>query len=456
MVKAQALTIKVKCTSTNQQELSARLETALQDVPFICIHAHLDPKQLTAQGLHHILLYHMPLSELYSAGMPDGDRLSWYASKDEAKARIEAALPYLKYVRNTSLQWISKRILADLYDWKNQITEKNWREIDAAIAKKSKDVGWAKQILKRCNVVSSSTEYRLRDKGQADDILTYALEWAFFTRAQQNQNDSPLFELEWTWSQDGPAAPLPVNIDRSKFVAKKVILTLDDVKDAMRHYISLVPFDKLVCAANHFSTDINYQDVTEEQMVKSLKNRAHATEHDRDVYTCYILQEYLNALERQSKKVVFTFSVGAEPMEHETASLLPQKTLGQLINVFAKHPSLQFVCFSSSVHSDQALCTMVRELPNFSLAGYWWHNFFPVYIENIIDSRLDMLPVNKQIGFFSDAYHLDWLYGKAFTVRKCMANVFARKIAKGQYTFDDCIDIAREICYETPKHLFKL
>jgi hypothetical protein len=447
---------KVVPTNANQQELCARLETALQDIPFICIHAHLDPKQLTAQGLHHVLLYHMPLTELYSAGMPNGNRLSWYASKEEARSRIEEALPYLKYVKNTSLQWGIKKILADLYGWTSPITASNWREIDAIITKKSKDPGWTKEILKRCNVVSSSTEYRLRDKGQADGILTYALEWAFFTRAQQNQNDSPLFELEWTWSQNEPSAPLPVNIDRSKFKATKTIKTLDDVKDAMRHYISIVPFDKLVCAANHFSTDINYQDVTEEQMVKALKNREHATEHDRDVYTCYILQEYLNALEHQSKKVVFTFSVGAEPMEHETASLLPQKTLGQLINVFAKHPALQFVCFSSSVHCEQALCTMVRELPNFSLAGYWWHNFFPNYIETIIDNRLDMLPLNKQIGFFSDAYHLDWLYGKTFLVRKCMANVFARKIAKGQYTFDECIDIAREICYQTPKQLFKL
>jgi hypothetical protein len=95
-------------------------------------------------------------------------------------------------------------------------------------------------------------------------------------------------------------------------------------------------------------------------------------------------------------------------------------------------------------------------LPNFSLAGYWWHNFFPHYIKETIDTRLDLLPLNKQIGFFSDAYHLDWLWGKAFIVRKCMANVFARKVMAGQYTVDDCLDIAREICYQTPKTKFGL
>jgi len=425
-------------------------------VPFICIHAHLDPKQLTAQGLHHILLYHMPLSELYSAGMPDGNRLSWYASKEEARERIEAALPYLKYVKNTSLQWGIKQILSSLYDWYEPITDSNWEQIDGIIADKSTDPGWVKEIMKRCNVISSSTEFRLRDEGQADDILTYALEWAFFTRAQQNMNDSPLFELEWTWSQDAPSAPLPVNVDKSKFMPEKTIATLDDVQDAMQHYIATVPFDKLVCAANHFSTDINYFDVTEDDMRRALENRDHATEHERDIYCNYILQEYLNALENAPKKVVFTFSVGAEPMEHETASLLPQKTLGQMINVFAKHPNLQFVCFSSSAHSDQALCTMVRELPNFSVAGYWWHSFFPKFIEDLIDTRLDMLPANKQIGFFSDAYHMDWLYGKAFLVRKAMANVFAKRITRGQLTFDECINIATQICYDTPKEKFGL
>ncbi len=286
--------------------------------------------------------------------------------------------------------------------------------------------------------------------------LTYALEWAFFTRAQQNMNDSPLFELEWTWGQEGPSAPLPVNIDKSKFIPERRITTMDDLHEAMDHYISLVPFDKLVCAANHFSTDINYQEVTEEQMVESLANRDHATEHDRDVYTCYILQEYLNALEKASKKVVFTFSVGAEPMEHETASLLPQKTLGQLMNVFAKHPDLQFVCFSFECALRASIMHNLTRTPKFLLAGYWWHNFFPTYIKNIIETRLDLLPLNKQIGFFSDAYHLNWLWGKTFIVRKCMANVFARKVMAGQYTVDDCLDIAREVCYQTPKTKFGL
>ena len=88
-----------------------------------------------------------------------------------------------------------------------------------------------------------------------------------------------------------------------------------------------------------------------------------------------------------------------------------------------------------------------------SLAGYWWHNFFPGTIRQVMAERLDMLPLNKQIGFFSDAYCVEWVYGKARMVQKQMARVLAEKIEQGQYTRDDALAIARSILYESPRTL---
>ncbi len=96
---------------------------------------------------------------------------------------------------------------------------------------------------------------------------------------------------------------------------------------------------------------------------------------------------------------------------------------------------------------------MARELPNLSLAGYWWHNFFPDTIRQVMAERLDMLPVNKQVGFFSDAYCVEWVYGKARMVEKQLARVLAEKVLQGQYTRDDALEIARSILYESPQTL---
>jgi glucuronate isomerase len=96
---------------------------------------------------------------------------------------------------------------------------------------------------------------------------------------------------------------------------------------------------------------------------------------------------------------------------------------------------------------------MARELPNFSLAAYWWHNFFPTVIRQVMEERLDMLPVNKQVGFFSDAYCIEWTYGKIRLVLKQLAVVLAGKIEQGQYSRRDALDVARAILYETPQSL---
>jgi hypothetical protein len=107
----------------------------------------------------------------------------------------------------------------------------------------------------------------------------------------------------------------------------------------------------------------------------------------------------------------------------------------------------------ASRHANQSLCTLARELPNLSLAGYWWHNFFPDVIRQVIAERLDMLPASKQVGFFSDAYCLEWTYAKTVLVRKQLAHVLAMKIEQDQFSLQESLKIAESILFHTPKNL---
>ena len=64
-----------------------------------------------------------------------------------------------------------------------------------------------------------------------------------------------------------------------------------------------------------------------------------------------------------------------------------------------------------------------------------------------------MLPLNKQIGFFSDAYCAEWTYAKAVIVRQQLARVLAEKIGQGQYTRAEALSMARGILFESPQSL---
>lgn len=182
--------------------------------------------------------------------------------------------------------------------------------------------------------------------------------------------------------------------------------------------------------ATHISTDIAFRQVSEAQMAEALTRRETAGSEERDIYASYINETFLTKLAEKAPNIVFQFSFAAEPLPHETGSLIPQRAIADLAEIVARHPKVKFLCFVASRHANQSLCTLCRELPNLALVGYWWHNFFPGAMRQVMEERLDMLPVNRQIGFFSDAYTIEWSYAKTILVRRQLAQVLAQKIPR--------------------------
>jgi len=229
----------------------------LAGIPMLDIHTHLDASHLSARGLHDILLYHMVISDLYSAGCPNGARLSEDPGENEVAYRVEQALPYLEYIQNTSCFWGVRLILKDLYDWELPITKENWRHIHSIIRKKSMNPQWPRDVLKKACIDKACTElWRRRDRS-ADDFLVYSLEWGFFARCQWGQFDTALLELEHAWAQESSGAPLPVS-GGDTIRSHKRIQTVEDIQEAITHYCDLIPYDQIISTAQHLSTDIEY------------------------------------------------------------------------------------------------------------------------------------------------------------------------------------------------------
>ncbi len=438
--------------------LRHELEAALVEIPVLDVHTHLVGGKLSARGLHDVLLYHMVVSDLYAAGCLTGARLTQYPrwpTLEEAHARIQEAIPFLPHIRNTSSYWGVRIILRDLYEFHEPlVTENNWRRLDAQIRERADDRAWGASVLDRVHVLRTGTEIARREGGVDDDRLQYSLEWGFFTRTQWGEYDTALYELERCWGRT-PESPSPIG-GGARPAPDRVIRTLDDVHAAIDHYVCAIPYNQVLSTATHISTDIEYRDVTPEQMAAALARRAMAGTTERDIYASYVHERVLAGMEDREKPIVFVFSLGAEPLPYETGARLSQRTIEDLARMMGRHPKLHFQCMLATRHANQALCTLARELPNFSLAGYWWHNFFPDAMRQIVAERLDMLPLNKQIGFLSDAYCVEWTYAKAVMVRKQFAAVLAEKIEQKQYTTEEAISIARGILYYSPQSLLKM
>jgi glucuronate isomerase len=433
--------------------LARELEEALAELPTFDAHTHLVGGRLGARGLHDILLYHMVVSDLYAAGCPSGARLTQYPGwpgDEEAHARLEEAVPLVPRIANTSCWWMVRSIMADLYGWTGPITPDNWRRLDAAIRERADDRAWHHGLWDRLHIRRTCTEWARRGEGADDRRLQYSLEWGMFARAQWGEWDTAVYELERCWGR--PPEP-PSQIGGARPAVGRAVRTLDDVHAAIDHYVGNIPYGRVISTATGISTQINYQVVSEGAMAAALSRRAQAGPLERDLYACYVHEAILAALEQRGDEIVFQFSLGAEPLPFETGSILRQQTLLELGEMIARHPRLRFQCFLGSRAANQALCTLCRELPNLSLAGYWWHNFFPASIRQVMAERLEMLPAGKQVGFFSDAYCVEWVYGKARLVRKQLARVLAERIEQGFSTREDALATARAILYQTPQSL---
>jgi hypothetical protein len=431
-----------------------QLEYALSDVPILDIHTHLVGGRLAARGLHDILLYHMVASDLYAAGCPSGARLTQFPGwpdQAEAHARIKEALPYLKQIQNTGPFWGVRIILDELYGWNEPITERNWQSIDAMIRERADDRAWAHSVLDRARIERTGTELARRGDGEDDGRLQYALEWGFFTRCQWGEFDTALYELERCWGKS-PESPAPIG-GGARPATERQVRTLDDVHAAVDHYVRSIPYGRVLSTATHLSTDIDYRPVTDDEMARALARRAEAGPAERDCYASFVNEAFLRALSDHAGEIVFQFSFGAEPLPYETASRLSQRTIGQVGELIGRHPKLRFQCFLASRHANQAMCSLARELPNLSLAGYWWHNFFPDAIAQVMRERLEMVPANKQVGFFSDAYCVEWAFAKAVVVRKILARVLTERVELGQLDRVEVVDFARSILFESPQSL---
>ena len=176
-------------------------------------------------------------------------------------------------------------------------------------------------------------------------------------------------------------------------------------------------------------------------MAAAIRRRERAGAAERDVYASYINEAFLSGLGSTAEPSRLSVQLGRRTAAvRDGQRFSPSGPSANRPNMIGRHPRLRFQCFLASRHANQSLCTLARELPNLSLAGYWWHNFFPTTIVQVMEERLDMLPMNKQVGFL---------------LRRVLRRVDLRQAADraeatgrrpaedpaGQYTRDDALAI---------------
>ena len=93
--------------------------------------------------------------------------------------------------------------------------------------------------------------------------------------------------------------------------------------------------------------------------------------------------------------------------------------------------------------------------PNVVPNGHWWYSNVPAFIAADLKARLQAVPKVKQIGYYSDAYKLEFVLPKFNTFRRVLAETLAEDAIEGRgWSADRALELARLVLLENPRRIF--
>lgn len=124
----------------------------------------------------------------------------------------------------------------------------------------------------------------------------------------------------------------------------------------------------------------------------------------------------------------------------------------ELFNAF---PQVSFPISTLSPDAGPELVAYSWIFPNVLPNGHWWYSNVPAFIGADIKSRIEAVPKTKIIGYYSDAYKLEFILPKFNTFRRVIANALAEScmVDRG-WSIDQTLKLARQILIDNPRRIF--
>lgn len=124
----------------------------------------------------------------------------------------------------------------------------------------------------------------------------------------------------------------------------------------------------------------------------------------------------------------------------------------ELFNAF---PQVTFPVSTLSPDAGAELVAYSWIFPNVLPNGHWWYSNVPTFIAADLKARIEAVPKTKIIGYYSDAYKLEFILPKFNTFRRVLSATLAQScVIERRWTLDQCLGLARQVLIENPKRIF--
>jgi len=105
--------------------------------------------------------------------------------------------------------------------------------------------------------------------------------------------------------------------------------------------------------------------------------------------------------------------------------------------------------------TNQELVSYAWIFPNVIPNGHWWYSNTPSTIAHDLAARLEAVPQNKMIGYYSDAYKLEFVWPKFNMYRKVLAGVLADEFVRDRgWSVERAVEFGRRVLKDNTEEIF--
>lgn len=392
-------------------QLEQRLFAQLDSLVLIDPHTHINPHQPASETLADILGYHYYTELAHSAGMP---REHIEQPGISPKEKVGRLVEGLGHIDNTAqLAWLVD-LSRDLFGFEgDRIDTKNWEKLyDSALAKMQQP-DWEDQVLQRTGLKSVFLTNDFDDPLTGFDTARYI---------PCLRTDDLVFHFAKSSVRE-----------RLAKCTGAAVGSLSDLGQAIGHLFQhFTSKGARACAISlpPWFTPTKTSDTAAAMALKAvLTGGESASIEDRQTLGYWIFwQLATNCVEF---KLPFDLMIGVnravypagvyqgQDLYDSRVSLIQYK---DLLNAF---PQVMFPISVLASVTNQELVSYSWIFPNVITNGHWWYSNTPSFITRDLQARLEAIPRNKQIGYYSDMYKLEFALPKFKMFKRCLARVLA-------------------------------
>lgn len=388
----------------------------LDSVVLVDSHSHINPRQPASRSLADLLGYHYYTELVHSAGMPRGEIEETGLSPREKVRRLFTRLHEIDHtiqwewfldIGHVLLEIPNDRINADHWEWCYERAEEFMHRPD-----------WEETVLRESRVERIFLTNDFDDR--LDDFNTHRYIPCLRT-------DDLVFHL-----------PMPLTQQRLAKASGVSVTSLRDIHQGIGELFRYFTSHRAKACAISLPPWFTPQRVplddpsAEASWDRILAAGEAAAENDRRRIAYWVfwrLAEFCLEF-----RMPFDLMIGVNRRVYPGGVYQGQDlydsrwSLIQYAELFNAFPNLKFPISVLASVSNQELVDYAWIFPNVFPHGHWWYSNTPTFIEHDLRARIDAVPRNKLLGYYSDAYKLEFILPKYRMYKKILAKVLAQAI----------------------------